>query len=361
MGVIGAGVVGLFVAYQLARRGRVVAVFESSSKPGQGVSASQSEVIHVVQLPFNSVKSRLARLGNPMYDELCRVLGVPMKRLPAILVVRSWTSLVPLLFGYLYLKFRLGAAFKVWFAGRRKLLSIEESLSKDVVAGIVVEGYGVLDSKALVSRLYESIKRSVEFHFDCEVLGGTPHGHGYTLNTSCGEYHCRCVVNAAGLHSDEVAQRLGVNCGNITPAMGVMVEYANMDVNTIVAPFSLRQEARTKGGGIIPTTRGTVIIGPNFRVVGRKDDHEITEDDVAQLEQKFLPLVNQRGTRLRVYGGVRPVSPSGDFIVSEAHSGTLINLVGIESPGLTAAPALAELVADKVEAALQQYKTSPML
>lgn len=350
--VIGAGITGLMVAYVLAGEGYRVGVFEAKSGPGHGVTANQSEVIHVVQLPFGSLKSRLAREGNPMYDELCRKLGVPFKRVPALLVVRSRLMLIPLVMGYLYLRLKLSGQFGVRLTGSAGALRLEPNLSDSVRGAIVVEGYGVIDSKSLITKLHEYLAGKVVFHFNCEVLSGKPLGSGFQITTSMGVYTSRCVVNAAGLHADEVATRFGQKAEPITPGLGVMAEYGGLGVNSVIAPFNIIQRRRTKGGGIIPTIRGTVVFGPTLRLIAKEDEVKPSDEDVRELESKFQPLLRARGKLLRVYAGVRPLSPHNDFLVLEEYSGRLISLIGIESPGLTAAPALARLVAQKVKRAL---------
>lgn len=345
MAIVGAGVVGLAVAYLLSGKGKRVVVIEKESGAGTGVTAGQANVIHVVQLPFGSLKSRLARKGNAMYDGLCRELGVDLKRMPALLVVRRWLMVPPLLFAFVYLRLELGGEFRVRLMRGSRLRKIEPLLAKGVIGGLAVDGYGTVDVLALVSRLREgAAARGARFLFDCRVTSATPQGGTTSLQTTCGSVKARLVVNAAGLYSDDMAQALGRDLGRLEPGLGVMAVYSELPVSCIVAPLPVGVGSRTKGGAIIPATDGTVIVGPTLRAAKSKEDRAHTEEDLDLLKAKFDPLLEAGGSLVRVYAGVRPLSPTRDFIVEFDRERRAVNLVGIESPGLTAAPAIADMV-----------------
>lgn len=343
--IVGAGIIGLMVAYRLSGQGKRICVLEKEEGPGRGVTAGQANVIHVVQLPFGSQKSRLARRGNALYDALCNELGVKKLRMPALLVVRGWLSSPVLLFAYLYLRTNLKDEFEVHLMRGEGLRRLEPSLAKSVTAGIVVNGYGTLDAASLVKRLEEAAAdRGVEFRFGCEVKGADLLGAVTTIRTSIGDVKARFVVNAAGLHSDDVANMLGTNLGRLEPGLGVMAVYTGLDVRNVVAPLPISIGSRTKGGAIIPATDGSTIIGPTLRLAKSKEESTFTQEDLDLLTRKFGPLLATKGTFVRAYVGVRPLSPTRDFIIHLDARRRIVDLVGIESPGLTAAPAIAEVV-----------------
>jgi glycerol-3-phosphate dehydrogenase len=347
--IVGAGVVGLNVAYKLDGHGLKLLVVEKTGEAGTGVTGGQAEVIHVVQLPFSSLKSRLARLGNKEYDGMCKELGVSLLRVPALLVARGSLMLLVLPFVYLYLRWELGNDFHLELRRRSKLQEIEPELSDSVTGGIVVHGYGVVDSKQLVKKLVEHLQsEGVEFRFNTEVLGGKSDNDRVVLETSAGKVACRYVVNAAGLYSDEMARNLGTDLGEHIPGLGVMAEFADLPVKSILAPLLISPGARTKGGAIIPTTRGTTVIGPTLREIKAKEGWSADENDLHVLLEKFGPLLKSQGNLIRLFAGVRPMSPTRDFVIDFSESKRVINLVGIESPGLTSAPAIAKIVAEKL-------------
>ena len=343
--IIGAGIVGLTIAHRLSKLGRRVFVIEKEDVAGKGVTSGQANVVHVIQLPFGSLKSKLARKGNVAYDNLCRELGVKLDRVPSLLVVRGWLRLPILFLVYLYLAFKLQGQFEVQLMRGASLRKIEPLLADKVSGGIVVHGYGTVDVQSLVSRLKEVAEHAgVVFRFGSELTSCGREGENTLLKTTGGEVRAKFVVNAAGLYSDDVARMLGRDLGKLEPGLGVMAVYSGLGLKTIVAPLPLSVGSRTKGGAIIPAADGTTIVGPTLRVAGSKEEHGYTEEDLALLRAKFGPLLKEQGKLTRVYTGVRPLSPTRDFIIDFDSANKSVNLVGIESPGLTAAPAIAEIV-----------------
>ena len=348
--IIGAGIVGLTIAYRLSGGARRTLVIEKEAEAGRGVTAGQANVIHVIQLPFGSKKSRLARKGNAMYDGLCRELGVKLSRVPSLLVVRGWLRLPVLFFVYLYLRLQLRGQFRVRLMRGGGLRRIEPLLADEISGGIVVHGYGTIDSQALVSRLQGAAEEGgVAFRFGAEVTSATPMQDAVVLKTTGGEVRAKLVVNAAGLYSDEVSRMMGKDLGRLEPGLGVMAVYSGLELKSVVAPLPLSVGSRTKGGAIIPATDGTTIVGPTLRVAASKEDRAYTADDLAILRSKFGPLLKAEGKLVRAYTGVRPLSPTRDFIIDFDGARRLVSLVGIESPGLTAAPAIAEMVVEMIE------------
>lgn len=341
---------GLTIAYRLSKIGKRVVVIEREKGPGMGVTSGQANVIHVVQLPFGSLKSKLARRGNAMYDDLCRELGVKLDRMPALLLVRRRLLLPVLLAAFVYLRLGLKGEFRVRLMRGKSLKKVEPLLASGVAGGVLVDGYGTVDVSALVSRLREmSTAQGAQFMFGCRVTSALVRDDITTLTTACGEVRARLVINAAGLYSDELARALGAELGELEPGLGIMAVYSDLSLGCIVAPLPIGIGSRTKGGAIIPATDGTTIVGPTLRIARSKEDAVYGPEDLNLLAEKFGPLLAAKGKLVRVYTGVRPLSPTKDFIIDFNRKRRTVNLVGIESPGLTAAPAVAEMVAQMVE------------
>lgn len=347
--VIGAGIIGLTIAYRLSRVVQRITVIEKEPEAGSGVTSGQANVVHVVQLPFGSLKSKLARQGNRMYDGLCRDLGVRLNRVPALLVVRGWLRLPILLVVYLYLKLELRRQFRVQIMRGKSLRNIEPLLADAVNGGIVVQGYGTVDTHSLVARLREEAeKMGVAFRFGWKLIAAEQADGATLLKTTGGVLKAKFVVNAAGLYSDETSKMLGKDYGRLEPGLGVMAVYSGLELKSVISPLPLSFGSRTKGGAIIPATDGTTIIGPTLRVADSKEDRAYKDEDLEILRAKFRPLLKAEGRLVRVYTGIRPLSPTRDFIIDFDSARRVVNLVGIESPGLTAAPAISEMIVEMV-------------
>ncbi|GGP19765.1 glycerol-3-phosphate dehydrogenase [Thermocladium modestius] len=342
--IVGAGVVGLFTAYELAHSEARVLVIDREEEPGFGVSKGHAGVIHVVQPPFNSMRSRLAVDGNRLYDELATKLKFTLIRTGALLVARSPLQLLAVPVVWLALAAIYGRrGFKVSMLGPRGLRREEPNVNG--LAAVKVDGYGIVNSFELVSQLYHFCRlNGVEFSLGTEVRGVKPMGDYIAVETDKGVFRSRFLINAAGLWSAELAGITG-DGGRMEFGKGAMLVFWGRQTKNIIAPLQLRPNPRTKGGAIVPTALGTTIWGPNLSPGGR-DDASVTEEDARALLGKFGPLMRSIDSiPIKAYAGVRPVFEDGDFhVVRSGRDERVIHLLGIESPGLTAAPAIARRV-----------------
>ncbi len=345
--IIGAGISGLFIAYELAQKKLRVLVVDKKSEPGFGVSKAHAAIIHVVQLPFKSLKSRLAREGNKMYDEICRRLGVKLVRLRTLVVARNPLHLLLLPFMYWYLKRNIGSEFPVSLVlSRKKLKKIEPGLSRRVLGGIVIGGYGIVNPFDLMYALYEfSIQNGVDFRFNTEVTGIRVEEDYVEIITSSGVYRSHYLINAAGLYADDIARMVGDSI-KIELGKGVLIVFEKTPLRNIVAPAYLIPSPKTKGGAAMLTTEGRGIWGPNLTPIKSKENVSVEERDVKSILGKFSPLIDgDLGVPLKAFAGVRPIPEGNDFVIRfSSNSKRVIHVAGIESPGFTAAPAIAKRV-----------------
>lgn len=359
--IIGGGIVGLMVAYELAHFDSRVLLIESCPEPGWGVSKAHAAVVHVVQLPFSSIKSRMAREGNRKLEEICRDLGVRFQRTSSLAVALKLHHFLAMPLVALYLKLNLGKDFPVRLRGRRWLREKEPNLSRKALGAIEVEGYGLVDNFDLLYGLYEFARENgVEFAFGERVVSLSVEPDFIVVKTNKGEYRTRYLVNAAGLGADEIAKMTGDDI-EFELGKGALLVFERRATNRFVAPMYLKPDPKTKGGAIMYTVDGRGLWGPNLRPAKDKFDTAVDEEDVEALRRKFSPLLGtDAGIPLKAYAGIRPIPPENDFrIVFSKSSNRVVHVLGTESPAFTASPVIAGRVVGMLREAGLTLKPKP--
>lgn len=347
--IVGAGIVGLFTAYMVAEQlGYTIVVLEKEKEPGMGVSARSANVIHVLQPPFNSLKSKLCLRGNMLYHRLAPELGFRVERTRTILATTKH-SMKPIAWMLARILHRmLGRSYPVYYAPGRNVRDLEPEASDRIVAGVVIEGYGIVDYAELINALTRRVRENTELLLEAYVERIDTGSDNTVLHTSMGEVKARVVVNAAGLYADDIARSASEPFYSIKPLKGVMSIHDSPRLRNILAPLEISKK-ETKGGGAIPQANGSLLLGPNNAgIVSSKTDETYSPEDLDWLRNRFQPLLSREiPLPRRIVVGLRPTVEERDFIIEWSRRGApIIHLVGIESPGLTAAPAIAEIVVE---------------
>ncbi len=354
--VIGGGVVGLAAARAIAAHGSSVCILERHPRPGLDTSTHNSGVIHAgIYYPPDSLKSRLCVIGRPLLYEFCRAHDVPFDRCGKLIVASGPENI-----GQLEILHAKGVA-----NGVEGLSVVDRSFivkREPHVAGIAAlfsPETGILDADALVRALLRAAEAAgAIFVPGSRVLGASPVSGQIAIRTEHETILAGQVVNAAGLYADDVAELLGCEPFRIYPCRG---EYAELSpvvrsrVNALVYPVP-----ETSGHGlgvhITRTISGAVWLGPTTRYQPRKDDYE---EDRLPVEAFLEPVRHLLDgitlDDLRLAGtGIRPkLHPPhesfADFMIRRDRSNpAVIHAAGIESPGLTACLAIADMVNDIV-------------
>ena len=360
--IIGGGVVGCAIAETLSRRWQDVFLVEQCPKMGMATSTRNSGVIHSgIYYPTNSLKARLCVEGNRMTKAFCAKHGVPHRTTGKIVVAKNIEEEPALL----ALK-KKGEENGV--AGLRLLDAAGIRAQEPHVRGYValdVPSTGICSSEELVhafARVAESQGanlvnharvESLEPRKDCVHVGVRI---GDEVESQSETILARCVINAAGLQADEVAQLLGPRPWKIYPVRGEYCEIRGSRaelIHNLVYPMP-RTDGLSLGLHFTKTLWGTTLVGPTANYVEQKDNYE--RDRLAVHEffddaRTMLPELDENDLQL-AYTGLRPklVPPAtrgfADFVIErDRETPQVIQLVGMESPGLTAAPAIAASVA----------------
>jgi glycerol-3-phosphate dehydrogenase len=360
--IIGGGVVGCAVARELAARWGDVFLVESAPRLGAGASTRNSGVIHSgIYYPPGSLKARLCVRGNHLMHDFCAAHGVPYLACGK-LVVASSESEMPALEA-LSETGRANGVEGLRLVDRARIRALEPNI--EAVAALEVPSTGILNAEELLKAFARhATDRGANLLTRARVTALEPASTGIRAHVAIGEagdveeeiIEARCVINCAGLFADEVAAMVGNRRYRIYPVRGeyceVVREKADL-VRALVYPVP-HQAGVSLGVHLTKTTWGQLWLGPTAEYIDDKNDYERNRqpiEDFARAAKPMLPNITASDLRL-AHTGIRakllPPGASGvaDFVITpDPDVPRMIHLVGIESPGLTAALAIAEYVA----------------
>ena len=350
--VIGAGVVGLAVARALALEGREVMVLEAMSGIGTGTSLRNSEVIHAgIYYPQGSLKARLCVEGRQMLVDYCDARSIAYRRCGKLLVATSEAQVAQL--QSIIDRAAANGVNDLVLLGRQQALQMEPQLA--CVAAVHSPSTGIVDSHALMLSLQGDIENAggmVVLNSALDQAVCTPAGIELTMRDGT-QLVAKIVINAAGLHAPALAHQFaGLDARFIPTAYYAKGNYFTLSGRS---PFSRLiypvPEAAGLGVHLTLDLGGQAKFGPDVQWVDSPDDLQV---DPARGEafyaevRKYWPAL-QDGELQAAYAGMRPkISGPGeaaaDFCIQgpAAHGvAGLVNLFGIESPGLTSSLAIA--------------------
>ncbi len=355
--IIGAGVVGLAIAHELSRqKDWSIAVLERNTTYGLETSSRNSQVIHSgIYYPTPMLKTQLCIQGRQKLYEFCHKHRVASKRLGKIVVTNKGQdeALDELL------KQGLANDVNIYRLSLRELMSLEPSLSAG--AALFAPDSGIIDSAALMQKLFWLCRdQGVVFNFYSELLAVDYSGRDYTLITNRDRFQAERIINSAGLACDSVASLIGVDIDKQEYRLQyVKGEYFSLrtaqKINHLVYPLP---DGHGLGIHVTPNMSGRLKLGPNAYHVESLD---YSIDDRRRIEfyqtaKSYLPEITLTDLSPD-FAGIRPrlkkPGPLGaDFMINEESIigyPQFINLIGIESPGLTSCLAIADYVAGLIQ------------
>lgn len=346
--VIGLGIVGSAVSYLCSEKNTIIHNFEKDLDICEETSGANSAIIHSGYDPKpGTLKAKLNVRGNYLYDDLCKKLDVEFNRIGSLTLARSYDEMVEL--QKLENRARVNGVY-VEILNQEQVRKMEPNVSSDVIGALYAPTCGIVNPFELCYAATEvAIANGASLHLGEEVIAIQEENEGYRVTTTKSSYYADVVINCAGVNADKIHNMLFDDKETILPRKG---EYHILDhfdddyVNHVL--FSVPTE-KGKGAVVAPTTSGNYIIGPSSEFVESKEDVSVSKEVLDEIEANVLKLVKTLPKEhiVHQFAGLRAVHTSDDFVIRRTKG--FIDVLGIQSPGLAAAPAIAEMVLELVK------------
>jgi Predicted dehydrogenase len=351
--VVGAGAVGCAIARELTKYNVKVMVVDKNEDVGGDASKSNSAIIHTgYDASPGTLESELVVAANPMYDRITEDLDIPFARIGGILPAFNEEQFEKLpSFKEKAFKNRV---YDVEYLTREQLLDMEPNLNPEVMAGLYIPRESIIDPFLLVVALAENAQENgASFLLNTKVTGIRMEAGKVTgAETTAGDIVAKYIINAAGLHCDDIAAMVSKNDYYVNPRKGqfyILDKNTSCKVNHIVLPIPTKL---TKGKLMCPTIHGNMLVGPTAEDLSDKCDKSTNAEGLASIQtdvKRLVPNVNLRDT-ITQYSGLRPNrNPEGLHVDTYEDVKNYINLSGVRSTGLTASVALGKYVAQTLQ------------
>lgn len=349
--IVGAGVTGSAIAYQLAKTDLKVGVLEKEEDVSSGTSKANSGIVHAGYDPEpGTLKARLNIKGCEMIPELAKLLEFDYKNVGSLVICFDENDMAEL--EELKKRGEVNGVKELSILNKEQLHELEPNLSDQAIAALYAPTAGIVCPYGMTIAFAENAAdNGVEFIFNEPAVKIEKTDTGWRVND---KYNTRILINAAGVHSDEIHNQICADQIHISPRRG---EYYLLDRSEEdLCSHTLFQQPTKNGKGVLisPTVHGNMIVGPNAALSADKEDTSTSSDGLAFVREKAaltIPDVPFKKV-IRTFSGMRATPDGGDFIIQES-APNFIDAAGIESPGLTCAPAIGEMVADMVKEKLK--------
>ncbi|MGV1055660.1 NAD(P)/FAD-dependent oxidoreductase [Clostridium perfringens] len=348
--VIGAGVVGCSIARELSKYNLDVLVVEKNSDVSEGISKGNSGIVHAgYNEKIGTLKAKLNIEGNKIFDDLSRDLQFPFKRNGAFILAFSDEDM-NILESLKENGEKLGVE-GLEILTREEALNIEPNLNKEIVGVLNVKTSGIVSPYEMTIALAENAaENGVEFKLNSKVTNIEKISEGYKVTLNNKELVSgKLIINASGLEGAFLNNLVSMSKREINPVKGEYCLFDKVAGAMINKTLFQVPNKLSKGVLVTPTAEGNLLVGPNAvegktLETSREGIDEILDKSKKSLEE--LPVARI----LNTFSGIRPKTKGGDFIIEEVEDAkNFINVIGIDSPGLTAAPAIGVYVVNMIK------------
>ncbi|GAB6086548.1 FAD-dependent oxidoreductase [Alkaliphilus crotonatoxidans] len=360
--VIGAGIVGTAIARELSRYQIKTILVDKENDVANGTTKANSAIVHAgYDAKPGTLKARSNVMGNAMYEDLCRELEVPFQRIGSLVVAFDEEDMASL--KRLYQQGEANGVPGIELIDGKRVKEMEPNLNDQIIGALYAPSAGIVGPWELAIALAENaVENGLELLLNSQVTAIVRNDKGYLVTAGERTFQTKYIINCAGLYADKVNDMVNEPNFKILPNRG---EYNLFDKS--VGNYVQRvifQTPTTKGKGVLvlPTVHGNLLIGPTADAVNHPGALETTGEGLGFLKEKAKKVVPDFPfhTVITSFAGIRAKVATNDFILEFASdTKDFINVAAIDSPGLTAAPALAQLAVEKLMEAAGKFEKNP--
>lgn len=343
--IIGAGIIGAMTARELSKYNLKICVVDKENDVASGATKANSAIVHAgFDAETGTLKAKLNVRGSEMMKQVTDELGVKYKNNGSIVI--GFNAADRKTIEELYERGTKNGVKDLKIIEKEELLRLESAVSKNAVCALYAPtGAIVCPYELCIAAMGNAMDNGAELKLNFEVQKINKTENGFELCSGSDKIEAKYVVNAAGLYSDAIAAMIGDNSFKITPRRG---EYILLDKECggLVSHTIFRTPAKAgKGILVTPTVDGNLLTGPTSCNIDDKEDKSTTSEGFAQIIKETNEDVDGIffNRTITSFCGLRAAGNTGDFIINSPICG-FINAAGIESPGLSASPAIAEYI-----------------
>ncbi len=345
--IIGAGVVGALTARTLAKYALKVCILERENDVAMGATRANSAIVHAgFDAKPGSLKAKLNVRGSEMMEHVAAELGVKYWRNGSLVIgfhEEDRRTLEELL-----QRGKTNGVKDLELVEGDALRALEPQLSRNVICALhAPTGAIICPYELTIAAVGNAMDNGTELKRNFEVISIVQEGEGYTISSENEKVRAKFVINAAGIYSDRVAAMIGDESFSVHPRRG---EYILLDKECggMVSHTIFRTPSKMgKGILVTPTVDGNLLLGPTSVDDTDKENRATTAEGFAKIIGEAAENVDgiPFGKAITSFCGLRAAGDTGDFIINSPRKG-FVNAAGIESPGLSASPAIAEYIVE---------------
>ena len=363
--IIGGGIIGSAIARECARYDMQILLVEKEHDIAMQTTSRNDGMIHPgIDLIPGQIKRRYNMRGNRMYDQVCRELDVPFRRSGQYICFHGFFNTIAAFFGQFY--YMLVGPYGR-FLNKHAFLKREPHMNPDIGGALFFPSAGVVSPYGLAIAYAENAaENGVQFSFDTAVLSmRVEQNRILSVSTNRGTIYPKIVINAAGVFAEDIAKMAQDHFFSIHPRKGtntILDHKASGRMMTIVSSFgtSSTKKRHTKGGGLVKTIENNTLVGPDAVETYLKEDFTTVArniSDVFEKQRKTDPALSLRDA-ITYFSGVRAATYEEDFVIRKGRiTHNLVHAAGIQSPGITAAPAIAQDISRMATELLGETRT----